>query len=854
MTENVAKFSRLRQRAEAAISGQAIDLNHLSREDVQTLIQELQIYQIELELQNEDLLTAQQQLEASRNRLADLYDFAPVGYFTINGSDVIIEANLTGATMLGVERGRLLGHLFSRLILPEDQDTYYLNRQEFLKTHTPQTFDLRLVRSDGTNFYARLDSAAASEDESHCRIVVSDITEQKQAEAALLQAHEALEARVEARTSDLQKEVIERQQAEKALQASEERYKRLLHSVTDYIYTVTVDQGRAISTKHGLNCVAVTGYTSQEYAADPHLWYQMIYEEDRVTVTDQIAHLLAGQAVPPLEHRLTHKDGSIRWVRHTPVLRRDKEGTVVAYDGLITDITPRKRVEERLAAIHSLGQELTRLRDENAILSRVIAAIRETFACEEAGYELLDESGGVIAQEDGDDDDPAAMLVVPMKMGERIVGYLKAMSQTPTCFTQDDQPLLQTLADQVAVALENARLYQEIHQRAEAEHTAREQADMLREATAALTATIDLQEVLDSILIHLARVVPYDSACIFLWEGEWLRAVAGRGGEMREEVVGHRYPLDDILHQKFDPDGQPLVLINRLLGLGSDELTPGWMAIPLRVRDEIIGYLTLDSQDPNAYSDAQAALAQAFGNKAAIAIQKAQLFEDVRTGQEQLRSLSRRLVELQETERRQIARELHDEVGQALTGLMVGLRLVARDAEQVDVVRERITKLEGTTDTVFENLHRLAMNLRPASLDHLGLVAALRQYIEDFKSRFPLSAQFEVIGLDERRLPSTVETNIYRIVQEALTNAIRHAQATYVDVVLKRDKAKMIVIIEDNGIGFEVDAAGEKTRLGLVGMRERAEMLGGRLVIESTVGVGTTIFVEVPDVHSVAHR
>jgi signal transduction histidine kinase len=158
------------------------------------------------------------------------------------------------------------------------------------------------------------------------------------------------------------------------------------------------------------------------------------------------------------------------------------------------------------------------------------------------------------------------------------------------------------------------------------------------------------------------------------------------------------------------------------------------------------------------------------------------------------------------------------------------------------------------TSNVLENLHRLAVDLRPASLDHMGLIAALRQYVEAFERQHGLTMQFEVVGLDDERLPPTVETNLYRIVQEALTNVVRHAQASHVDVLLERRGDQVVTIIEDNGIGFDPDGTGQSTRLGLLGMRERAEMLGGTLAVESSGNSGTTIYVEVPYVHSHSDR
>jgi signal transduction histidine kinase len=220
-----------------------------------------------------------------------------------------------------------------------------------------------------------------------------------------------------------------------------------------------------------------------------------------------------------------------------------------------------------------------------------------------------------------------------------------------------------------------------------------------------------------------------------------------------------------------------------------------------------------------------------------------------------LQSLSRRLVEVQEAERHYVARELHDEAGQALTALVYGLGELER--ETVPAQRElRLTELKKTTHEVLENLHHLAMDLRPASLDFLGLVPALNQYVKATGERYGLNAQFKVIGLTEERLPAAMETALYRIVQEALTNVVRHAQATRVDVLLERRDERVVLVVEDNGRGFESSLAdlAQAGHLGLVGMQERAEMLNGTLVIESAPSSGTTIVIEVPYAYTHSHR
>ncbi|MBI5213826.1 MAG: sensor domain-containing diguanylate cyclase [Nitrospirae bacterium] len=129
------------------------------------------------------------------------------------------------------------------------------------------------------------------------------------------------------------------------------RYKRLLEAVTDYIYTVRVENGRVVSTTHGPNCIRITGYSPEEYEENPLLWYQMIYEEDKNAVLEQASKVVSGKPAPFLEHRIIHKDGSIRWVRNTPVLRYNEHGQFIGYDGLISDITERKMIEEKLVEL-----------------------------------------------------------------------------------------------------------------------------------------------------------------------------------------------------------------------------------------------------------------------------------------------------------------------------------------------------------------------------------------------------------------------------------------------------------------------------------------------------------------------
>ncbi len=162
---------------------------------------------------------------------------------------------------------------------------------------------------------------------------------------------------------------------DKALSQSRRRYRQLLNSVTDYVYTVQVEHGKAVGTTHGPGCVALTGYTCDEYAADPHLWYRMVHEDDRQSVMQQAADVLSGKAVEPIEHRIVHKDGRLRWIKNTAVPNCDESGRLVSYDGLASDITDRKLAEHKLrhaasydSLTHLPNRELFRDRLRQALI------------------------------------------------------------------------------------------------------------------------------------------------------------------------------------------------------------------------------------------------------------------------------------------------------------------------------------------------------------------------------------------------------------------------------------------------------------------------------------------------------
>ena len=162
----------------------------------------------------------------------------------------------------------------------------------------------------------------------------------------------------------------ERSQAEDALRASEARYKRITEGLTDYLYTVRIENGQAIETRQSPSCVAVTGYATEEYAANPYLWIQMVAAEDRERVKEHVQQILAGKDIPSIEHRIIRKDGKMRWVSDTTILFKDTSGQLLSYDGVIKDITERKATEEQIRNL-AFYDALTQLPNRRMLNDRI---------------------------------------------------------------------------------------------------------------------------------------------------------------------------------------------------------------------------------------------------------------------------------------------------------------------------------------------------------------------------------------------------------------------------------------------------------------------------------------------------
>ena len=333
-------------------SGDVSDVSDLSSEDVQKLIHDLRVHQIELEMQNEELRQTQLALEESRDRYLDLYDYAPVGYFTLDENALVLEANLSGASLLGMERGSLIGKPLMSFIHKETQDTFYFHRTQVLQTGARHMCEIKLLKPDGNWFHAQLESVGIADSHGgfgRLRTLITDITSRRLAESALQEAHDELENRVEERTSELRKanqqlehEIAERKKAEEALRESQQRLDLAVSGAGLGTWDWNLQTRAAF---FGQRWAAMLEYFPEEI--EPHIsgWESLIHSEDKPRVMEVLhEHLEGSRPLFEAEYRLRAKSGEWQWVlTRGRVVERDRDGKPLRAAGTNLNITERKR-------------------------------------------------------------------------------------------------------------------------------------------------------------------------------------------------------------------------------------------------------------------------------------------------------------------------------------------------------------------------------------------------------------------------------------------------------------------------------------------------------------------------------
>jgi signal transduction histidine kinase len=406
-------------------------------------------------------------------------------------------------------------------------------------------------------------------------------------------------------------------------------------------------------------------------------------------------------------------------------------------------------------------------------------------------------------------------------------------------FTEEDEELTQLLAAQAAVAIENTRLY-------ETSTRWLRHFESMNEIGDALAGELELEPLLGLVARRLRSLIQARLVLIALpdpgAEGLRIAAADGEGSDsyglvgMELELGGSKTGrvlqrgrserVDSVLD---DPEIDQQVA--RRMGIRSA------LYVPLVVRGRPIGVVVAHDKlgATSSFVDDDVRLTESLATRAATAVD---LSERVS------RDAVRRVVEAQEVERARLARELHDETGQALTSILLGLKAL-EERVQTDDGGAAIAELRELVVATLQDVRRLAVELRPAVLDDFGLVPALERLRDTMSEQGGIAVEVKSDLDDQQRLPAETETALYRIVQEALTNVLKHAEATRVTVRLKRGDRFVEVVVQDDGAGFDPQNVRDGG-LGLVGMRERVALLGGRMAVDSSQGVGTMLKAEIP--------
>lgn len=441
---------------------------------------------------------------------------------------------------------------------------------------------------------------------------------------------------------------------------------------------------------------------------------------------------------------------------------------------------------------------------------------------------------------------------VPVQVGGQVWGTLSFFSRAQI-FSQDDLKTLGFAAKEIGLAVDNMTLFDQTRRRVE-------ELTIMNEVSQSITKSLHLEQLLSSVANRLTRMIAASNCYIFSLDDKrnLLYGVAAsdqQGDAIRKvEIKLNENTLAPLAVRERRPFAVENAPQDPRVGKKWIETfkSRSLLSIPLMNKERVIGVLLLDeTRYFREFTPEEIQRIGALSAQLSVAIENATLYQSVTQHMERLQTLSSAIVNIQEEDRRRIAQELNDGAGQALTGVRTNLEEVTKDLGEVpEVIKERIAKIQSQLTQTQEALQRLSSDLRPAILDESGLVPTLRWYIEEYSKRTGIAVHLQTTGTQKRFSPK-IEILLYRIIQEALTNVARHAEAKSVVLALEKKDLHAHLNITDDGKGFVVKkyfSAPPMLRrgLGILGMKERVELAGGTFFLDSDPGQGTRISVKVP--------
>lgn len=663
-----------------------------------------------------------------------------------------------------------------------------------------------------------------------------------------------------------------------ALLASEERHRIISELISDHAYSMRIEPDGSLTREwHAGNFSALTGYSDDELTR-LEAWQQLVHPDDWPTIIDRLKALRKGRT-DISEYRIITTKGEVRWLRDYAQPMRDASGAVTHIYGALQDVTQRRRDEARVAlqvALLNAVQQAVIATDADGIVTywnRHAEALYGWPAEEAVGHNMVDL---LVSPEQSR---RAGEIMAALAQGQMWHGEFEIHRRDGTrIFTEVvDSPVIDEGGNVVGII----GISQDISERRRLQQNER----MLAEISHLLVDSTSTEERVNRLATSLVQ--RFAEICTIM-------LVDDAGAPIHFKAV-HRDPAKEPLLMaisQYVPTQNPVTATSRALRTGRPvffPIVPGdykqatavdarhselrealgfhsMITLPLIARGNTLGVMTIArSAELPEYHPQDFTFMLEISRSAALFLDNTRLLEqaqatnakleqrvqsrttELRDSQSQLRLLTARLQSTREDERRRIAREVHDVIGQLLTSLkMEARRLDLKLVEAGSPLAEHTTSMIHMLDSAFNSVRQIATELRPTLLDDLGLLAAMEWQVEDFQARSGIRCHFDST-LDIAPLSNDAMIAVFRVLQEALTNVARHADATRVNVTIEEDRRGWLVLqIQDNGRGINPSDLQHSQSLGLVGMRERINLLGGELDIAGESGKGTVLTIRVP--------
>ena len=924
-----------------------------TEENLYRLVHELQVHQIELKLQNEELRQARDEVEAGLERYTDLYDFAPVGYFTLAYDGTIRQANLSGARVLGVERAQLVGRQFSSFVVDNVMPGFNDYLKNIFKSDVKETMEVAVLSSDNKPLWIKIE-AIAMPDGKTCRVAVMDITERKHIESqkdavtlvlresetryriladsideiffalddnlkltfwnkaseeltgilkgtaigksiyevfsdnpetrqTAMMCLEALQTQhsrtfiqqnkiagrdycfeiniypSEGELSVMMKDINTRKQEEVALLLeSEARFRAIANYTYDWENWMGPD-GTLLWVNPAVE--RITGYSPEEFILMPGLFEAVILEADKEKIHRHIINgLKNGQSYNNLEYRIRRKDDSIIWVTISYQPIYSVKGDNIGLRSSIRNIDDQKRLQADIIREHDFY--LTLFENFPALIWRAGTDTK----CNYFNQAWLEFTGRSLEKELGDG------WLVGIHPGDYLQYHKVFIDAFKDRLPFEIEYRLRSANGQYHWILDIAKPYYDlsgefsgyigscydITERKTSEETIKKQITTHQRDLSVLyqvaTITSELKDkncLLEKMLDILLEAIHCRAAAVHLFnQDNALTLETSIGLSSESSAFLQRLPPAWVVSNRVKKPYDPILIKNIPDNLYFDDsettgenqhqsvsarLQPdspvSYLGLPILVRDEPIGVVSLFTTSENEFTTDAIALGNAAARHIGLALKNIDLI--------QLESK-----QTIENERAKLARDLHDSITQSLYSLML-FSTAAQDAgkksnmEKLDTCLTRIIEQSMLAN---KHLRLLLYELNLDFFEQEGLVNAINYRLDVVERRLGIDVQMHADVVTP--IPEALELNLFYFINEALTNALKHAQASYIHIQIQSNNDYVAVEISDNGKGFILDAVAKKG-MGLKSMRERAANMGGNLIISSEIEKGTKVGIKV---------